>query len=656
MPLSYVIYTNQTTTGPYNITFPYISTAHIKVDKNNSPLTITTDYTLSTSPTPSITLTAALTAGDVLRIYRQTPGRNASPNNLPLVDFTDGSVLTAADLDRNTQQLLYLVQESDDTGSGALGPTTDGANWSAASKQVKNLATPTDSTDATTKQYVDNMALYGVNQPIGQAWDLVGNGTNSYLLTGPVPSAAAPELFIVEVGGALQHPGTNYTIVQSAGNIYLQFTAAVASPTTIRVRNLGVSRGTISGSTITVDGSTLSVDMANNRVGIGTTTPSDTLHVNRASVGTNIRFGVGATFGTIGQDSSNNNVFNASTGHVFQTGSTERMRISSAGLVGIGTNAPAKPLHVKATPSTDIVRMETTANLNAASNPCYSSFFGSNGDSAYIGFGGAASTFDVCNRLYGPLRFFTFGTEMMRITADGNFAIGRTDADVPISLSNNVAPDTSTVFNVTNKIKLYNATNAAYGFGVSSGSLNISANQGTTGEIRFWTGGNDTTPPVNRITIPGGSGGIRFPTTAALSVDANTLDDYREATHIIASGEIVGGTTAGSYNVQTGAQIVYTRIGNRVIFDAFFTIGGVTTAGTGAAKITNVPFNNLQNGGGWFPCYYGNLGTNSYGVYAYWAGSEIQFYQSTGATALTSLAITSFVSSTNIRFSGTIRV
>jgi hypothetical protein len=608
MALSYVLYTNQTGTGPFNFTFPYISTAHVKVEKNGTVLTLGTHYTLSTSPTPQITLTAALVATDTLRIFRETPGRAAAPNNVPLVDFTDGSVLTAADLDKNTQQLLYLVQESDDTGSGALGPTLDDLNWDAVSKQIKNVAVPTANSDAVNKQYVDTLALYGVNQASGQAWDLVGDGTSQYQLIGPVPSAADPELFFVEVGGALQHPGTNYSITQSGGNYYLQLSENVSSPTKIRVRNLGVSRGTIAGSTVTIDDSTFSVDMANNRVGIGTTTPKSDLNIHSSTVGsriqlTNTTTGNAAAGDGLAVETSGNNgyLWNYENGALqFGTFNTTRLTILGDGKVGIGTTAPVTPLTVRA--ATADVRTETTGDLTSTGQ-AYFSIYGSNGNSGYVGFGGAASTLDVVNRLNGPVRFHANNAEAARITSTGNLAIGRTDAPVPITIKNNAAANTNTSDNVANQVRLWDATDAVYGFGVSTGSLNISANQGSTGEISFWTGGTDSVAPANRLTIPSGSAGIRFPATPALSSNANTLDDYREGTWtptlVYYSRNLVGGVAenifrnfpAITYGTQSGR---YTKIGSLVYVNFAFATNAVTLPAGHAANwyvaIANLPF------------------------------------------------------------------
>jgi len=240
MPLSYVLYTNQTGVGPYNFTFPFISTAHIKVEKNGTLLTVGTDYTLSTSPTQQITLTAALVATDRLKIYRQTPGLQASPNNVALVDFNDGSVLTASDLDRNTQQLLYLVQESDDTGSGALAPSDDGSTWTAQSKRISEVADGLNAQDAVTMAQLTAATLYGGATTTPQVWSFTGTGATTYALS-PVPFSTTPEMFLVEQGGVIQHPDL-YTIISNGTTASIVFDLAVGNGIGVNIRNFGVAR------------------------------------------------------------------------------------------------------------------------------------------------------------------------------------------------------------------------------------------------------------------------------------------------------------------------------------------------------------------------------------------------------------------------------
>jgi hypothetical protein len=80
------------------------------------------------------------------------------------------------------------------------------------------------------------------------------------------------------------------------------------------------------------------------------------------------------------------------------------------------------------------------------------------------------------------------------------------------------------------------------------------------------------------------SKGITFPATQVAATDANTLDDYEEGTF---TPTIAGTTTAGTgtYSVQVGR---YTKIGNRVLFQIAIVWSAHT--GTGNMRVGGLPF------------------------------------------------------------------
>lgn len=87
--------------GPITVSlpFPFLSRDHVKAEADSLPVPFTW-----TGPA-QITTDAIVPSGAVLRVFRDTPINEA------LVDFEDVAVLTAADLDKQSQQLRYHQQE-----------------------------------------------------------------------------------------------------------------------------------------------------------------------------------------------------------------------------------------------------------------------------------------------------------------------------------------------------------------------------------------------------------------------------------------------------------------------------------------------------------------------------------------------------------------
>ena len=245
-----ITYTNYTATAAqtnFAIAFPYIDATHVKALINGAA---TTAFTIVGS---NVVLNSGASAGEIVRVYRQTPGR-AADAKLMLVDFQDGSVLSEADLDKACQQLLYLAQEADETGASSLAIDWDD-NYTAAGRRLKDLsASVVGDEDATTKNYVDGQALYGGAISVPQTWLKTGanftgtTGNCTVTLSSPTPLSDNDDLYAVYYNGAGQRPVTDYTVTEAGGTY--TFTLKMGSDTlasgdTVTIKNFGVSRSWI---------------------------------------------------------------------------------------------------------------------------------------------------------------------------------------------------------------------------------------------------------------------------------------------------------------------------------------------------------------------------------------------------------------------------
>jgi hypothetical protein len=138
-------YTGNGAQTTYSVTFPYISQSDVEVKVNNVTKTLGTDYTFPTSST--INFTTAPANGLVIKFTR-TSNRAAR-----LVDYQDGSTITEAILDQDSNQMFYMAQEAIDITENTIALDNDD-KYDADNKVIKNLANPVNDTDAVNKQFI----------------------------------------------------------------------------------------------------------------------------------------------------------------------------------------------------------------------------------------------------------------------------------------------------------------------------------------------------------------------------------------------------------------------------------------------------------------------------------------------------------------------
>jgi len=141
-------------TTDFTFTFPYIKEEHIEVYLNYNKITQgsgSAQYQVITNVSPKlIRLNTGITSAN-LRVEIR---RNSSLDT-PLVDYADGSTLTANDLDTSALQSLYIDQELKDNQGKTVSVDPATALPTLNNLRLTNVANPTAAQDAATKNYVD---------------------------------------------------------------------------------------------------------------------------------------------------------------------------------------------------------------------------------------------------------------------------------------------------------------------------------------------------------------------------------------------------------------------------------------------------------------------------------------------------------------------
>lgn len=271
--------------------------------------------------------------------------------------------------------------------------------------------------------------------------------------------------------------------------------------------NGGATLGDASGDALTINSSAVSIpnglnfdsntfviDATNNRVGVGNAAPAHTVDIQSASGGTTARLrnttgnfidfietsGSSRT-GYIGTTNGTNFVIhNDKAGQMqFDTNNLERMRIDSAGNVGIGTSSPSYALDVNGViKGNNLLALQAGTPSFPASGLGWEIYNNSSTDNFLQSYNRTGSVY--INSVYNALshQFRISGTERMRLDSSGRLGIGTT------------SPTSGYLLDVAGGIKLSGAFDENV-FAVSGTTPALSPSNGT---IQTWTLSGNSTP------------------------------------------------------------------------------------------------------------------------------------------------------------------
>lgn len=274
-------------------------------------------------------------------------------------------------------------------------------------------------------------------------------------------------------------------------------------------------------------------------------------------------------------------------------GDTEKVRITSTGNVGIGTDNPSQKLQINdfsaKTVTPLVLRNYATGSGNTKVRIALQGITASGqGAVATIqSISGTDAGGSNANNDSG-LQFIVTnsgaGTEniAMTVNTNGNVGVGTTGPTAKLEVNGN------STFNGSFTLRSNNTVRGYFGDVDSDTNIQVRAENALT----FKAGGNTERARFNTtgaFVLAGGTTtangiGIAFPATQSASSNANTLDDYEEGTFT----PTIFGTSAtgtGTYLTQVGR---YTKVGNRVHYQLYTTWSAHT--GTGNFRIGGLPF------------------------------------------------------------------
>lgn len=203
----------------FTLSYNYFEEDDLIVKVDNVTKTSGTDYSIVDGST--VRFTSAPANGTTVTVERATDIGNKK------VTFSDGGTIRASDMNNQNDQLLFAVQEASDDSQNAL--RTNGTFYDAGSDRIANVGTPTASTDATTKAYVDQIETDATQQATNAAASATAAASSA---TAAASSASAASTSETNASSSASTASTQATNAASSATAAASSATSAASSAT----------------------------------------------------------------------------------------------------------------------------------------------------------------------------------------------------------------------------------------------------------------------------------------------------------------------------------------------------------------------------------------------------------------------------------------